>query len=188
VAIDWRVYQIKRGGSFTMPFVVKYLRKLDDLIEQIFVILGAAFLAIVLVSCALQVFTRYVLNNSLAWTEELSRYSVIWSTLMGSVLATKSGAHCAVAVLDGFFKGKAKVVKDVFVLGCVLAVGLIMVIQGGIFVLSANTQSISLRIPMSLVYLAVPVSGFGVMVTIVIKISDIFMPSPIVRPDKEVRQ
>lgn len=41
----------------------------------------------------LQVFMRFVLSSSLAWTEELSRYSFIWSVYMGGVLAVKHSQH-----------------------------------------------------------------------------------------------
>ena len=44
----------------------------------------------------LGVFTRYVLNDSLAWTEELARYSMIWLTWLGGGLALRRGAHIAV--------------------------------------------------------------------------------------------
>ncbi|WP_419786497.1 TRAP transporter small permease [Pseudodesulfovibrio sp.] len=41
----------------------------------------------------LQVFMRFVFSSSLAWTEELSRYSFIWSVYMGGVLAVKHSQH-----------------------------------------------------------------------------------------------
>lgn len=47
----------------------------------------------------LQFFTRYVLNDSLAWTEEIARFLLIAVTFMGSVLATRKGSHIAVEFL-----------------------------------------------------------------------------------------
>lgn len=44
----------------------------------------------------LGVFTRYVLNDSLAWIEELARYSMIWLSWLGGGLALRRGAHIAV--------------------------------------------------------------------------------------------
>ena len=40
--------------------------------------LAALFLAIMVVTILLQVFCRYVLNNSLPWTEELAKYLMVW--------------------------------------------------------------------------------------------------------------
>jgi TRAP-type C4-dicarboxylate transport system permease small subunit len=47
----------------------------------------------------LQFFTRYVLNDSLAWTEEIARYSLIWVTYIGAVMVTRRNSHIAVMLL-----------------------------------------------------------------------------------------
>src|SRR3954454_21584469 len=44
----------------------------------------------------LGVYTRYVLNDSLAWIEELARFSMVWLSWVGGGLAFRSGAHIAV--------------------------------------------------------------------------------------------
>ena len=44
----------------------------------------------------LQFFTRYVLNDSLAWTEEIARFLLIGVTFVGAVTATRKEAHIAV--------------------------------------------------------------------------------------------
>ncbi|MEJ8570255.1 TRAP transporter small permease [Microbaculum marinum] len=47
----------------------------------------------------LQFFTRYVLNDSLAWTEEVARYLLILVCFLGSVSAVKRGSHIALEFL-----------------------------------------------------------------------------------------
>ena len=46
----------------------------------------------------LQVIFRYVLNLPLFWTEELARYCLVWSSLLGSAVAVKRGQHIAVDI------------------------------------------------------------------------------------------
>jgi TRAP-type C4-dicarboxylate transport system permease small subunit len=41
----------------------------------------------------LQFFTRYVLNDSLAWTEEIARYVLILVGFFGSISVTRKGTH-----------------------------------------------------------------------------------------------
>lgn len=41
----------------------------------------------------LQFFTRYVLNDSLAWTEEIARYVLIIVAFFGAISVTRKGTH-----------------------------------------------------------------------------------------------
>ncbi len=41
----------------------------------------------------LQFFTRYVLNDSLAWTEEIARYVLVIVAFLGAVSVTRKGTH-----------------------------------------------------------------------------------------------
>jgi TRAP-type C4-dicarboxylate transport system permease small subunit len=57
---------------------------------------------------ALQFWTRYVLNDSVGWTEEIARYLLILVTFVGSVTAMRKGSHIAVEVLLVYLPREAK--------------------------------------------------------------------------------
>ena len=71
-------------------------RKAINAIE-VWVSVFAMLLLILVVS--IQVFCRYVLQDSLAWTEELARYLVIWSVLFGCSFAMRTDSHLELSIL-----------------------------------------------------------------------------------------
>jgi TRAP-type C4-dicarboxylate transport system permease small subunit len=52
----------------------------------------------------LQFFTRYVLNDSLAWTEEIARYGLMWVVFIGGAMVTRRNTHIAVELLSNIMK------------------------------------------------------------------------------------
>ncbi|EFH09759.1 TRAP transporter small permease [Pseudoroseomonas cervicalis] len=54
----------------------------------------------------LQFFTRYILNDSIAWTEEIASYMLMVLCFWGSALAARRGTHIAVEfLLDALPRG-----------------------------------------------------------------------------------
>lgn len=49
-----------------------------------------------------QFFTRYVLNDSLAWTEEIARYLLMWVTFIGGAIVIRRRTNIAVEMLEHF--------------------------------------------------------------------------------------
>lgn len=70
------------------PVDLSDLRPEDGIVLLVFwVLAGVVFL---------QFFTRYVLNSSLGWTEEIARYLLIVVTFIGSAMAVRKRSHIAV--------------------------------------------------------------------------------------------
>jgi hypothetical protein len=62
----------------------------------------------------LQFFTRYVLNDSYGWTEEIARYLLIGLAFVGCVMATRKGSHIAIEVFYIFMpRGMRRVLSTV---------------------------------------------------------------------------
>jgi len=52
----------------------------------------------------LQFFTRYMLNDSLAWTEEIARYGLMWIVFIGGIMVTRRNTHIAVELLSNIMQ------------------------------------------------------------------------------------
>ena len=52
----------------------------------------------------LQFFTRYVLNDSLSWTEEIARYGLMWLAFIGGAVVTRKNSHIAVELVSNLMK------------------------------------------------------------------------------------
>ena len=62
------------------------IEKIKKIVERLLYFLVCATFAVLIFACVLQVFTRFVLNNSLSWTEELARYAFIRSNFLGEAI------------------------------------------------------------------------------------------------------
>ena len=59
----------------------------------------------VMVACVfLQFFTRYVLNNSFAWTEEIARYGLMMLAFVGGAVVTRKRGQIAVELVSNLMK------------------------------------------------------------------------------------
>lgn len=53
----------------------------------------------------LQFFSRYVLGDSIAWTEEMARYLLVMVGFLGSTMAVRKGSHIAVEFFYRYMPG-----------------------------------------------------------------------------------
>lgn len=125
-------------------------------LEALSVALLAAYAALVL----LQVFFRYVLNEPLFWAEEVVRYGLVWSVMLGSALVAHGRGHVRIEVLGALTGPSGRRVVEAVAAGLTWAFNVLLVVAGIQFV--ARTlfqQSASLGVPMWVVYAAVPVGA-----------------------------
>lgn len=96
-----------------------------------------ALMATMVFALTLQVFMRFVLSSSLAWTEELSRYSFIWSVYMGGVLAVKHSQHVRITAQFLVFPPKIRVGVTIFTDLLWIAANFFIAYQSGLALQSA---------------------------------------------------
>lgn len=139
---------------------MKIIKWLDEHLEEIFISLFSLIMVVVI---AIQVFMRYVLENSLSWSEELARYCFIWLVYVGISFGVKKNRHMSVDVLSLALKGKWKIGLSIVANLLFLGFAIFVILNGyeiSMKLLTWGQKSPALHIPIGLVYLAGPV-GMG---------------------------
>lgn len=128
-----------------------------DLLEALIKIVMAGLIAGMVTLIATQVCFRYVLNEPLAWTEEVARHLMIWSALLGAAVAYRRKGHLGMDILVMHLPPRWQ--RWVEVVLQVLSIGFfgILVVHG--IPLAERTMhqfSSAIRIPMGYIYASIP--------------------------------
>lgn len=137
--------------------LVKIKKGMNFLLSRIAAVLLSAMTLLVLY----QVFTRYVLNNPAAFTEEIVRYLLIWTGFIGAAYAFSTRQHMALVIVRDKVSPSARKALMVFTDALILVFALFIMIVGGTkLTLSAvNEFSALLGISRGIVYCMTPISG-----------------------------
>src|SRR3954470_12748413 len=123
-------------------------------------VVSVALLASYFVLVLLQVFFRYVLNESLFWAEELVRGAMLWGVMFGAALVGAARGHIRVEVLELMLPPRGRRVVIWLANVLTLAFSLILLWAGVQFVdRTWMQQSPVLDVPKWTVYLAIPVGA-----------------------------
>lgn len=150
--------QYKRKGLST---IIDYLVKMEN---------GSIILFFILLTImsSLQVLFRYVFRISAPWTEELSRYFMIWMVFIGAGWATHAENHIAINVIDLFLKNK-KIIKFVEVLTALaLSVFSFVFLRSALTyilqIIRSNEHTIATKIPMWIPQFCLIIGGVLILV------------------------
>ena len=124
---------------------------LDRAIQWLAILLTVALLAVVM----LGVITR-ALGDPLIWTDEISRFLMVWVAVAGWLLATRKRAHIRIRFFQdmlprGAWRAAEIVIQcGLFILGLLLA-------WYGVDIVERNRDMDALSLPISLAWMYVPV-------------------------------
>lgn len=113
----------------------------------------------------LQFFTRYVLNDSLAWTEEIARYGLIWVTFIGAAIVARRNLHISVEVLLHYLPAlPARVLLAIVDIIKLMFIGLLAYFSVTIVERMQWQRMVIIDLPMSIVYGGVALGCFLMLV------------------------
>jgi TRAP-type transport system small permease protein len=119
---------------------------------------AVALLSVMVAVTAIGVFFRYVLDDSLPWAEEADRYLFIWLSFVGASITMRHNAHIAVDILVRSFKPDYR--RWIALLSAICIIVFLAVVfraSESVIAVTSLSRTSATDIPMSWVYLAVPV-------------------------------
>ena len=148
--------------------VSKIIRTASDRLTSLYLHLATSFMVVLVFSTFMQVFTRYVLNASWPWTEELARYSFIWMNMLGAAAGFRKASLVAVDNIVKIARGFVLFLMKTIIMASTFAIGFILFWYGNkLIALVGGYPSVTMRIPMGFIHAASPASGFGFMLNAV---------------------
>lgn len=142
---------------------------LNTVLKFVAVTLTISFVVVMLAA----VWSRYVVNSSLIWTEEYIRFSLFWLIFVATAIVSYDDEHLRIELFQGLLPPVLKRALDVVVKLLVLVFLAILVWQTIALFERSSGRSPALKVPMAWVYSAMI---FGGIVTAIMTIRSIFFP------------
>ena len=142
-----------------MTVLIKALSRLNRWQLEIF--RYSTMFMVVLIACVIAagVFFRYVLNDSLSWSEELAKYAMLWMVFLGAPIALRTGGHPNIEILLNLVPRKFSIFVKAFVYGGVLFFCGFLTLKSHDFAWNGRTQvAISVGdLSMYYIFVSIPV-------------------------------
>lgn len=137
---------------------VQLLDRLCSGLDAVMERLALTALAGMIVATSMQIVFR-VFFRALPWTEEVSRFLLVWATFLGATLAYRRGMHIAVTFLvDAVPERPRRAVRAAALVIALLFFTLLLLTTVNYMALQSRQLSAALRLPMRYVYLVMPIA------------------------------
>jgi TRAP-type C4-dicarboxylate transport system permease small subunit len=142
-----------------MDFAIRGLTAVNERIVRIGRSCAGAILGALLTVIVLQVVSRYVFNNSLPWTEEVSKSMMVWSAFMVAPWALRAGANVGIDLFLEAMPKRARFFVELVVNALVLFILFVLFRESLDFVARGfKSRMATLPVTTGYVYMIVPVS------------------------------
>lgn len=138
---------------------MKFKATLDKVLEIILVII----MSVMVINVLWQVGSRYLLQSPSSFTDELARYLLIWLSILGASYVTGKRMHLSIDLLAQKIQASSRKKLNTLIYTIVAIFAFLAMFVGGsnlVFIVSSLGQtSPALEIPLSYVYIVLPIGG-----------------------------
>jgi TRAP-type C4-dicarboxylate transport system permease small subunit len=146
---------------------------LDKILGGVLVVL----MLIMVTAVSWQVFSRYILQASSSFTEEIARFLLIWIGILGAAYVSGQQQHLSIDILAPKLSVKNRIRLKIGINILIILFCLTVMIIGGSNLVYLNyllgQTSAALNIPLGAVYTVIPISG---VLVIAYKINELLNP------------
>ena len=144
--------------------------RISDILDRYVAYVCATLLGLMTVSVLVGVLFRYVFRSPLGWTEEISRYLMIWAAALAVSIGVKRNEHIGITVLiDSISNRTVKIVLlviiDLLVLGflTVMVWYSIHMVSEARYQMSQSFRRVSMFLPTLSIPVAMGLSGLQIL-------------------------
>lgn len=149
---------------------MKFRNKVDKILGTTLAII----MGVMVINVLWQVFTRFIIGTPSSFTDELARYLMIWVGVLGAAYISGRRMHVAIDLLPAKLNKEGQVKLKIFINSIIILFCFFALVGGGFrlvyITFTLEQYSPALQIPLSVVYLVIPISGILI---IYYKFSDI---------------
>ena len=141
--------------------LLRPLSRFNDIVELVGKYLGLTLIGVMTLVILYQVFMRYVLNDPPTWSEEMSRFMMVWMTFLVAPIAYRRGMNVAIETLSRFLVGRPRAALQL-VLNALILYFMIEYAQEGMGLAERGLKAKAFTIDVKLFwfYLIVPTGFF----------------------------
>jgi len=166
-----------------METYILCLRKIgDEINEYCKVVIGIQcfiMTAVIVVQVILRLFTKITMN----WAMELACYLFVWSTMLGSAVASKLLLHIQVDALANALKGKIKTSVQIISYLCLFLALIVLIVSGAQnSLLQMGQKAVTMPFSMGWVFISIPICGVLMMYHSIVQFLELIYYGNIYRP------
>ena len=140
-------------------FSIEFKQNLDKIISWLLIVLMGSMV----LNVTWQVLSRYIFQNPSSFTDELSRYMLIWLGMLGAAYVAGQNQHLAIDIVLRKLEGKAKMKLQILINVLIMVFAIAAMILGGsnlvYITYMLGQKSATLQIPLAYIYGIIPASG-----------------------------
>lgn len=163
-----------------MKHIATAYQALFRLAEYVLILVALVVCGAVIVA----VFSRYVMNDSVSWSDELPALALIWLTFLGAAVLAKKNEHMCFDGISAALPVSVQRALEVFNgLLILIFLGILVYYSSLLTIQTWNRSAVTLPINMGWVRIIVPISGGLMMLVYAVRVTRAALGLPLAEPE-----